>query len=145
MMSLMLAELHGKLDSDGGVAVDRSEDLLTDAVFGSLRYLPYDVALAEVLRAVDVEIARKDLQDAQVHLWPSVPMPAWPGKQIEPDVMVIAGSAMVVFEAKLFSPFSFSHDPSQPDAMPYHQLHVAHVALCGLNLAPGMAPMGRSR
>ena len=128
MMSLMLAELHGKLDSDGGVAVDRSEDLLTDAVFGSLRYLPYDVALAEVLRAVDVEIARKDLQDAQVHLWPSVPMPAWPGKQIEPDVMVIAGSAMVVFEAKLFSPFSFSHDPSQPDAMPYHQLAVQYAA-----------------
>jgi hypothetical protein len=49
MMRSMLAELYGKLDPDGGVPADRSEDLLTEAVFGSLRYLPYTVALAEIL------------------------------------------------------------------------------------------------
>jgi hypothetical protein len=128
MMILMLAELRGKLDFDSSVAADRSEDLLTDAVFGTLRYLPYDMALAEVLEAVGVKVTKKDLLDAQVHLWPTVPMPAWPGKQIEPDVMVIVGSAVVVFEAKLFSPFSFSHDPGKPDAAPYHQLAIQYAA-----------------
>ncbi len=128
MMSSMIAELRGKFDTEGGVPADRSEDLLTDAVFGSLRYLPYGAALAGVLRAVDVNVAKEDLLGAQVHLWPAVPMPAWPGKQIEPDVMVIAGSTVVVFEAKLFSPFSSYHDPAEPGTAPYHQLAVQYAA-----------------
>jgi hypothetical protein len=128
MMDLMLAELHGKLDPDSGVAADRREDLLTDAVFGTLRYLPYDVALTEVLKAVGVRVTKKDLVGAQVRLWPTVPMPAWPGRRIEPDVVVIVGSAVVVFEAKLGSPFSLSHDPGQPGAAPYHQLAVQYAA-----------------
>jgi len=124
----MLAELHGKFEPDDGVPADRSEDLLTDAVFGALRYLPYGVALAEVFRAVNVKVASADLAGAKVRLWPTIPMPAWPGTLIEPDVLVIAGSAIVVFEAKLFSPFSYSHDPAQPDSVPYHQLAVQYAA-----------------
>jgi hypothetical protein len=127
-MRLVLAELHGKFDSEGGVPADRSEDLLTDAVFGALRYMPYSSALTEVFRAIDVKVAKEDLLGAQVRLWPTIPMPAWPGTLIEPDVMVIAGSAVVVFEAKLFSPFSISHDPAHPDAGSYHQLAVQYAA-----------------
>jgi hypothetical protein len=129
MMRSMLAELHGKLDPDGGVPSDRSEDLLTEAVFGSLRYLPYTVALAEILRSVDATATRSGLSHAQVLLWQAVPIgPAWPGKTIEPDVIVIAGTTMVVFEAKLFSPFGSYHHPAQPDAAPYHQLAMQHAA-----------------
>ena len=124
----MLAELHGKFESDDGVPADRSEDLLTDAVFGALRYLRYGLALAEVFRALNVKVTGEDLHGAQVRLWPTIPMPAWPGTLIEPDVLVIAGSVVVVFEAKLFSPFSFSHDPAQPDAELYHQLAVQYAA-----------------
>jgi hypothetical protein len=124
----MLAELHGKFEPDDGVPADRSEDLLTDAVFGALRYLPYGLALAEVFRAINVEVSSEDLSGAQVRLWPAIPMPAWPGTVIEPDVLVIAGSAVVVFEAKLFSPFSFSHDPARPDVVSYHQLAVQYAA-----------------
>jgi hypothetical protein len=124
----MLAELHGKFESDDGVPADRSEDLLTDAVFGALRYLRYGLALAEVFRALNVKVTGEDLHGAQVRLWPTIPMPAWPGTLIEPDVLVIAGSVVVVFEAKLFSPFSFSHDPAQPDAESYHQLAVQYAA-----------------
>jgi hypothetical protein len=124
----MLAELHGKFESDDSVPADRSEDLLTDAVFGALRYLRYGLALAEVFRALNVKVTGEDLHGAQVRLWPTIPMPAWPGTLIEPDVLVIAGSAVVVFEAKLFSPFSFSHDPAQPDAESYHQLAVQYAA-----------------
>lgn len=128
MMRSMLAEIHGKLDLDGGVPADRSEDLLTEAVFGSLRYLPYTLALAEILRSVGANVTRLDLVHAQVRLWHAVPMPAWPGKVIEPDVIVIVGTAMVVFEAKLFSPFARYHHPAQPDAVPYHQLAVQYAA-----------------
>jgi hypothetical protein len=124
----MLAELHGKFESLDGVPADHSEDLLTDAVFGALRYLPYGSALAEVFRAINVKVTREDVAGAQVRLWPTIPMPAWPGTLIEPDVMVIAGSAVVVFEAKLLSPFSFYHDPAHPDAGPYHQLAVQYAA-----------------
>ena len=113
MMRYMLAELYGKLDPDGGVPADRSEDLLTEAVFGSLRYLPYTVALAEILRSVGANVTRSGLSDAQVLLWQTVPIgPAWPGKAIEPDVIVIVGTTMVVFEAKLFSPFGSYHQPA---------------------------------
>src|SRR5208282_1968123 len=128
MMRSMLAELYGKLDLEGGVPADRSEDLLTEAVFGSLRYLPYTVALAEVLRSVGAAVTRLDLLHAQVRLWQAVPMPRWPGRVIEPDVIVIAGTAMVVFEAKLFSSFGSYHHPAQPDAEPYHQLAVQYAA-----------------
>jgi hypothetical protein len=127
-MNLMLAELHGKFESNDGVPADRSEDLLTDAVFGTLRYLPYSSALAEVFRALNVKVTSEDLNGAQVRLWPTIPMPAWPGTLIEPDALVIAGSAVVVFEAKLFSPFSFSHDPAKPHAGSYHQLAVQYAA-----------------
>lgn len=127
MMRSMLAELHGKLDPEGGVAPDRSEDLLTEAVFGTLRYLPYTLALAEILRSVGASVTRPDLLHAEVRLWQAVPMPGWAGK-VEPDVVVIAGTAMVVFEAKLFSPFGSYHDPAQPDAVPYHQLAVQYAA-----------------
>lgn len=129
MMRSMLAELYGKLDPDSGVPADRSEDLLTEAVFGSLRYLPYTVALAEILRSVGANVTRSGLSHAQVLLWQGVPIgPAWPGKVIEPDVIVITGTTMVVFEAKLFSPFGSYHHPAQPDAVPYHQLAVQYAA-----------------
>jgi hypothetical protein len=124
----MLAELHGKFESDDGVPADRSEDLLTDAVFGALRYLRYGLALAKVFRALNVKVTGEDLHGAQVRLWPTIPMPAWPGTLIEPDVLVIAGSAVVVFEAKLFSPFSFSHDPTPARC---RVLPPARGAVCG--------------
>ncbi|MEX5710483.1 hypothetical protein AB1484_19780 [Parafrankia sp. FMc6] len=38
---VMLAILAGKLDPAGGTPHDRSEDVLTDAVFGAIRHLPY--------------------------------------------------------------------------------------------------------
>jgi hypothetical protein len=36
----MLAELRGKFDPDHPEAAERSEDLLTSAVFGAVRHLP---------------------------------------------------------------------------------------------------------
>ncbi len=48
----MLAILAGKLDPAAGTVSDRSEDALTDAVFGAIRHLPYRRVLGAVLAAV---------------------------------------------------------------------------------------------
>jgi hypothetical protein len=125
----VLAELHGKLVASQVVAVERSEDLLTDAVFGALRYLPYARALKAVLEAAGVEVAAAGFRDAEVHLWRQFAVPHWPGRFVEPDVVVVAGTTVVVFEAKLFSPFTQHHDPLEPAAPPLHQLAVQHAAV----------------
>jgi hypothetical protein len=123
----VLAELHGKLDAEQTDGVDRREDLLTDAVFGAVRYLPPERVLGPLLSAVGVHVARADLKVANVELWRSVSMPGWPGVWIEPDVLVTAGKTVVVFEAKLHSPFSHYDGPI--DVEPFHQLAIQSAAV----------------
>lgn len=125
----MLAELRGKLDPDRVDPVERSEDLLTDAVFGAVRHLPYERVLGAVLAEVGVTPTTADLRSAEVVLWPSAPMPVWPGRVVQPDVIVTAGRHVVVFEAKLNSPFGSYHDPRHPDRQKLHQLAVQYAAV----------------
>ncbi len=80
---------------------ERSEDLLTDAVFGALRHLPYDKALSAVLARVGVAVTDDEARDCEVLLWPQIPLSGWRGKVIEPDVIVRVGSRLVVFEARV--------------------------------------------
>jgi hypothetical protein len=109
---------------------ERSEDLLTDAVFGALRHLPYDKALSAVLARVGVAVTDEEARDCEVLLWPQVPLSGWRGKVIEPDVIVRVGSRLVVFEAKLYSPFDTSYqDPSSSAPKGLHQLAVQHHAV----------------
>jgi hypothetical protein len=142
----VLAELHGKLDPQGDDPVDRSEDLLTDAVFGAIRHLPYERVLAAVLAEAGVSVTADGLRRAQVLMWPRIPMPQWPGTIIEPDVIVIAGKAVIVFEAKLNSDFSTYTAPpppgsrTSPEDRYFHQLAVQYAAVkawaAGLLLNP---------
>jgi hypothetical protein len=122
----LLAELHGKLDPTAIDPVERSEDLLTDAVFGSIRHLPRVEVLGALLQTVGIVASSKDLARADVRLWPQVPMPRWPGKIIEPDVLVIVGKQPVIFEAKLYSEFGLYPEPGIDT--PFHQLAVQFVA-----------------
>ncbi|MEC0373096.1 NERD domain-containing protein [Paenibacillus chibensis] len=48
----MLAEIHHKISSSGSNLSDRLEDQLTGDFFGAIRYLPFQVGLKKVLRAV---------------------------------------------------------------------------------------------
>lgn len=125
----MLAELHGKLDPERVDAVERTEDLLTDAVFGSIRHLPPVGVLGPLLQRIGVTPSRSDLQRADVRLWPAVPMALWPGAFIEPDVIVVAGRHVVVFEAKLHSGFGRYPDPSPGSELIHHQLAVQYAAV----------------
>jgi hypothetical protein len=139
-MSFVLAEIHGKTDPLATTPTDRSEDLLTDAVFGTLRHMAPDLGLSRILSAVGVSASKLELEKAEVQMWPHVPMPGWPGRIIEPDVVVVVGSRVVVFEAKLYSPFSQYHDPEDDDAPQFHQLAVQYAAVkswaAGLRLQP---------
>ncbi|PEN79291.1 hypothetical protein CN544_21995 [Bacillus toyonensis] len=45
----MIAEIHGKVSSDGSNLSERLEDKLTGDIFGSLRYLPYRKGLYQLL------------------------------------------------------------------------------------------------
>ncbi len=92
----MLAIMAGTLDPAAGTASDRSEDALTDAVFGAIRHLPYRRVLGAVLAAADVPVDPETLDRARVELWPSYQVPHLPGMRVEPDVVVTAGTTVVV-------------------------------------------------
>lgn len=49
----MLAEIHGKISSTGSNLSDRLEDKLTGDFFGTLRYLPFEHGLKNILQPVD--------------------------------------------------------------------------------------------
>jgi hypothetical protein len=97
--------LRGKLDSGGRLLPDRMEDTLTDAVFSALRYLPRRVVLPVVLAAVcpNAPFTEAELDDAEILFWPKM---LWAQRRIEPDVVVVVGDHVVVFEAKYRSGFS---------------------------------------
>ncbi len=124
----MLAELHGKFDPDRPETADRSEDLLTSAVFGAVRHLPR-TAVAALFASVGVPADEAAVRSARILLWARVPMPQWPGKFIEPDVVIVVGRQPVVFEAKLHSPFGSYVDPNEPSGAPLHQLAVQYAAV----------------
>lgn len=48
----MIAEIYNKISSSGSNLSDRLEDKLTGDFFGTLRYLPFEIALKPILRAV---------------------------------------------------------------------------------------------
>lgn len=124
----MLAELHGKLDPLSTDPVERSEDLLTEAVFGSIRHLPRAEVLGPLLNAVGVRAAPKDLARATVSMWPSFAVSRWGVTSIEPDVVVVVGKQPVVFEAKLYSQFGKYYEPGGIGE-PLHQLAVQYAAV----------------
>jgi hypothetical protein len=148
----VLAEIHGKFDTSSATPVARSEDLLTDAVFGAVRHLPRSLVLLGLLRLAGCDIAPGRANDAQILFWPTYPMPGAPGVVIEPDVVVIADGKIVVFEAKLFSPFGEYGSLAPDGGQPVHQLAVQYAAVAAYAASYGLPPpimvavtAGRSR
>ncbi|MBL7487879.1 hypothetical protein I6A60_18970 [Frankia sp. AgB1.9] len=133
----MLAILAGKLDPAGGTPLDRSEDALTGAVFGALRHLPYRLVLGQVLAAAGVDVEPEALDDAQVELWPTYPVPHLPPMRVEPDVVVTAGSTVVVFEAKYTSPFTIYPADERTGGEPFHQMAAQYAAVQAATAAKG--------
>ncbi len=104
----MRAELHGKIDPESTLPTFRLEDTLTDAVFSAVCYLPRQEVLRRLLRLVlpDQHFKAAELDAAEIRFWPTMPSVLWPGRGIEPDVVVVLGRRhVVVFEAKYHSGF----------------------------------------
>ncbi len=84
----ILAELHGKLSSEGANAYERSEDLLISNVFQLLRYVPPEAGLIPVLQqATNLHCRTLDLAadcpQWEVQFWPQY-------EQCEPDLEIRA-------------------------------------------------------
>jgi len=94
---VLMAQLRGKLPTDVWLS---SEDLLTSAVFGTLKNLPDPVAIALLSRGQPLEGSRPPV------LSPPLRWRFWPWWDIcEPDVVVEDDENLCVIEAKLYSDF----------------------------------------
>ncbi|WP_219620159.1 hypothetical protein [Bacillus canaveralius] len=51
----MIAEIHNKISKTDSNLSDRLEDQLTGDFFGTIRYLPFDMALKQVLLGVQYQ------------------------------------------------------------------------------------------
>lgn len=96
---MYMAELHGKLALDSGTPADRTEDTLTAAVFGALRYLPRSALLAVLNGAFPGDFGQADVNETRFEFWPRL-------GSVEPDVLLTVGKKLVVIEAKFGAPFS---------------------------------------
>lgn len=74
----MLAEIQGKISRTGSNLTERLEDNLTGNVFGVLRYIPFSVALGEVLAngvypksiGEDIRRIKNDFWADKIEFWP---------------------------------------------------------------------------
>lgn len=123
----VLAERHGKFNAASSTDLSRLEDTLTNAVFGGLRYLPAEVALAAFFRSVGVS-GVSDWAAAKVELWPRLSSTRTQSGFVEPDVGITAGDVLLCVEAKYRSGFGWypREEATQP---PLHQLAVQAEAL----------------
>jgi len=94
---MLMAQLRGKLPTDVWLG---SEDLLTSAVFGTLKNLPASATAELLSRAQPLEGSTPPLLSAPLnwHFWP------W-WDVCEPDVVVEDEENLCIVEAKLYSEF----------------------------------------
>jgi hypothetical protein len=62
---MYMAELRGKPALDSGTPADRTEDTLTAAVFGALRYLPRSALLAVLNLAFPADFSPKEVNETR--------------------------------------------------------------------------------
>lgn len=65
----MIAELHGKISSSGSNLSDRLEDKLTGDVFGALRYMPFNLGMAQILRTANIKKLNSCLEQTDLSFW----------------------------------------------------------------------------
>src|SRR5439155_3048710 len=109
--SMLIADLRGKLH-ESERDLEWREDLLTAAVFGSLRYLPRELFAAILLRAASknpgTRLGAVDLSafatSAEIALWPNHSIRMGDTlRTVVPDVTLVTSAFAVVVECKLGS------------------------------------------
>lgn len=104
----MIAEIRGKISRTGSNLSDRLEDKLTGDIFGSLRYLPFDLGLGPILSAARIVALSKLIEQGippicEVSFWPYHPTG-------ELDVQIDLDNAVIGIEVKYRSPLSSDDD-----------------------------------
>jgi hypothetical protein len=113
----MIAEIYNKISSDGTNLTDRLEDQLTGDFFGSLRYLPFEEGLANVLQCV--RFNDENNQRQWNHLLTSVSgydveIKFWLKHSFgEIDLLIIIGSVHIGIEVKYLSGISSDDDEQE--------------------------------
>ena len=65
----MIAELHGKISGSDSNLSDRLEDKLTGDVFGLLRYMPFHIGMAQILRAAKIDGLSECVNQTTINFW----------------------------------------------------------------------------
>ncbi|MGN0355613.1 MAG: hypothetical protein ACI4EI_11145 [Muricoprocola sp.] len=102
----MIAELHGKISGSGSNLNDRLEDQLTGDVFGALRYLPFNLGMAQILRVAKIDGLTECLNQAELNFWGDR-IQFWPyHEEGEMDVFLELDNAVISIEVKYMSGLS---------------------------------------
>lgn len=100
----MIAELHGKISSTGSNLSDRMEDKLTGDIFGSLRYLPFELGIGPILSKATIPELSKSVEKGGSHTYT---MSFWPYHPLgELDVRIDLDNAVIGIEVKYQSSLS---------------------------------------
>lgn len=102
----MIAELHGKISSRGSNLSDRLEDKLTGDVFGALRYIPFHLGMAQILRAVRIAALTECVDETKLDFWGDR-IRFWPKhEEGEMDAFLELDNAAISIEVKYMSGLS---------------------------------------
>lgn len=102
----MIAELHSKISGTGSNLSDRLEDKLTGDIFGTLRYLPFWMGMAQVLQAVRIESLAQYVGQLELSYWGDC-IQFWPHHERgELDVFLEFEKAVIGIEVKYLSGLS---------------------------------------
>lgn len=103
----MIAEIKGKISSTGSNLNDRLEDNLTGNVFGALRYIPFDLAMKQVLvNSIYPRSVGAYIQEVQADFW-NKNIEFWPyDEEGELDAIIDFEDILIGIEVKFLSGLS---------------------------------------
>lgn len=102
----MIAELHGKISGSGSNLSDRLEDKLTGDVFGLLRYMPFHIGMAQILRAAKIDGLTECVNQTDMDFWGDR-IQFWPyHEEGEMDAFLELDNAVISIEVKYMSGLS---------------------------------------
>ena len=106
----MIAEIHGKISSSGSNLSNRLEDKLTGDIFGALRYLPFHIGLAQILKAANLPHLSNCVDQTDLTFWGDR-IRFWPHhEEGEMDVFLELDNAVICIEVKYNSGLSSEDD-----------------------------------
>jgi hypothetical protein len=115
----MLAEIHHKIAKNGSNLSERLEDNLTSDFFGTIRYLPFELGMQEVLLTVEFDDHQlKSYWSESIYLLRDYPFRYHFWHKIGPDeidLLLISDDLVIGIEVKLYSGLSSEDEDIDPE------------------------------